>query len=97
MVFLGQLFSKDDDVVPEECYTAKRFNFLRWADDDAIAEYRRALAEKAARCVRPTARPLVGKGNSGTCGFLSCLSQWLCFPCVVESGAVGIESWPWSL
>lgn len=41
--------AQDEEVVPEECFTAKRFNFLRWVDDDAVDEYLAAIEAEEAR------------------------------------------------
>lgn len=35
LVYLGRML-KDDEVLPEECFHCRRFNFVRWLDGKGI-------------------------------------------------------------
>lgn len=44
LIFMGKAL-KDTDTIPEECFMAKRFTFLRWLDQAHIDAYNRRLEE----------------------------------------------------
>jgi len=44
LIYLGALL-KDDTIIPEGCYTTRRFNFLRWIDTEALDDHLRRIKE----------------------------------------------------
>lgn len=44
LIFMGKAL-KDKETIPEECFTVKRFTFLRWLDQAHIDAYNQRLEE----------------------------------------------------